>query len=88
MMAISIAEALIENREQLTAVLDVGTGTSKRQHVTTIEDDVEIQPSEQRQKTKKRDRTGSPGERRRKELGKGTSTKSEQAPYAKKSRKV
>ena len=71
MKAISIAEALMENRKQLAAVLDVGTGTSKPQHETTIKDDVEIQPSVQRQKTKKRDRTGSPGERRRKGLEKG-----------------
>ena len=32
--------------------LDVRTGTSKPKHVTTIEDDVEIQPSEQRQRRK------------------------------------
>ena len=69
--AIGIAEALMENRKQLAAALDVGTGISKPQHVTTIGDDVEIKPSEQRQKTKKRYRTGSPGDRKRKGLGEG-----------------
>ena len=65
MTAIGIAEALTENREKLAAAMDVGTDTSKPQHVTQIEEDEEPQPSEQRKKTQKRDRTGSPEERRR-----------------------